>query len=72
MTWESRFSIGMASSRSRPLPCGTPSTMSMSTTSASSLDGDPVGRRGAHVSGAYDGHFLTHEIPFSASDRIRS
>src|SRR5260370_37277627 len=35
--WESRFSIGMASSRSSPLPCGTPSIMSMSTTSASSL-----------------------------------
>src|ERR1700761_864989 len=33
----SRFSIGMASSRSRPLPWGTPSTTSISTTSASSL-----------------------------------
>src|SRR5215469_262651 len=30
--------MGMASSRSRPLPWGTPSMMSMSTTSASSLD----------------------------------
>src|SRR5216684_4666681 len=37
MILESRFSIGMASSRSSPLPCGTPSIMSMSTTSASSL-----------------------------------
>src|ERR1700687_1674815 len=34
---ESRFSIGMASSRSKPLPCGTPSMISISTTSASSL-----------------------------------
>src|SRR3954471_14490930 len=33
----SRFSMGMASSRSSALPCGTPSTMSISTTSASSL-----------------------------------
>src|ERR1700761_5543040 len=33
----SRFSIGMASSRSSPLPWGTPSTTSISTTSASSL-----------------------------------
>src|ERR1700722_3400947 len=33
----SRFSIGMASSRSRPLPWGTPSTTSISTTSANSL-----------------------------------
>src|SRR5580698_7579850 len=32
----SRFSIGMASSRSSALPCGTPSTTSISTTSASS------------------------------------
>src|ERR1700747_2905296 len=30
--------MGMASSRSRPLPCGTPSMMSMRTTSASSLE----------------------------------
>ena len=34
---ESRFSIGMAWSRSRPLPWGTPSIMSMRTTSASSF-----------------------------------
>src|ERR1700743_3913695 len=33
----SRFSIGSASSRSRPLPWGTPSTTSISTISASSL-----------------------------------
>src|SRR5947209_9725337 len=33
----SRFSIGIASSRSRPLPCGMPSATSISTTSASSL-----------------------------------
>src|SRR6202789_4682792 len=33
----SRFSIGMASSRSRPLPWGTPSTTSISPRSASSL-----------------------------------
>src|SRR6185503_10383728 len=31
-------SMGMASSRSRPLPCGTPSMMSIRTTSASSFD----------------------------------
>src|SRR5882757_2355575 len=37
MTWTSRFSIGKASSKSRPLPCGTPSTTSTSTMSASSL-----------------------------------
>src|ERR1700760_3543922 len=37
MTWTSRFSIGKASSKSSPLPCGTPSTTSTSTTSASSL-----------------------------------
>src|SRR5258708_13083369 len=30
--------MGMASSRSSPLPCGTPSMMSMRTTSASSLE----------------------------------
>src|SRR6476660_6308196 len=38
LTYESRFSIGMASSKSRPLPWGTPSTMSINTTSASSLE----------------------------------
>src|SRR5882757_6298339 len=37
MTWTSRFSIGKASNKSRPLPCGTPSTTSTSTMSASSL-----------------------------------
>src|SRR5438270_6434827 len=36
--WQSRFSMGIASSRSSPLPWGTPSTMSMRTTSASSLE----------------------------------
>src|SRR5579863_5835801 len=36
--WESRFSIGIASSRSRPFPWGTPSTMSIRTTSASSFE----------------------------------
>src|SRR5208283_536708 len=35
---ESHFSMGMAWRRSRPLPCGTPSMMSMSTTSANSFD----------------------------------
>src|ERR1700751_3967416 len=30
--------MGMASSKSRPLPCGTPSMMSIKTTSASSFD----------------------------------
>src|SRR5277367_5472128 len=38
MIWQSRFSIGIASSRSSPLPCGTPSTTSISTTSASSFE----------------------------------
>src|SRR5579864_7083965 len=38
MMCESRFSMGIASRRSRPLPWGTPSMMSMSTTSASSLE----------------------------------
>src|ERR1700722_8739883 len=37
MTCTSRFSIGMASSRSSALPCGMPSATSISTTSASSL-----------------------------------
>src|SRR5579859_1342154 len=37
MTWTSRFSIGRASSKSRPLPWGTPSTTSTSTMSANSL-----------------------------------
>src|SRR5580700_10415311 len=37
MMRESRFSIGMASSRSSPLPCGTPSMISIRTTSANSL-----------------------------------
>src|SRR5439155_1759751 len=38
MMRQSRFSMGMASSRSSPLPCGTPSMMSIKTTSASSLE----------------------------------
>src|SRR3954447_7368143 len=37
-TCESRFSIGIASSRSRPFPCGIPSTISTKTTSASSFE----------------------------------
>src|SRR5215469_8362226 len=37
MMCESRFSIGIASSRSNPFPWGTPSMMSMSTTSHNSL-----------------------------------
>src|SRR6516162_10192705 len=36
--WESCFSMGMACSRSSALPCGTPSMMSISTTSQCSFD----------------------------------
>src|SRR5882724_5002264 len=38
MMCESRFSMGIDSSRSNPLPCGTPSTMSTRTISASSFE----------------------------------
>src|SRR5213080_2092775 len=38
MMRQSRFSMGMDSSRSRPLPCGTPSMMSIRTTSANSFE----------------------------------
>ena len=45
-----------------PLPCGTPSMMSISTTSASSLAGNPVRGGGAYVSRTNNGDFLTHDV----------
>ena len=53
--------MGMASSRSRPLPCGHAFDDVDQDDVGEFLGGDPVSGGRAYVAGAYDGDFLAHE-----------